>query len=129
MLLALLLPACSPLALPQKQMPAAGPNASYEKLIASEINSLFKDRASYQAFEISRARWVHAIKGWSWRTCVRFQDHGNRRTYTLFIKDGVVIDNRYAVETDGCNGETYAPFDPATGTLRPVSFGAQKPIY
>ena len=133
LLLALVLPGCSGLALPQQEMPAPAPTAgadpSYHTLVAKELKSLFKDPASYQAFEISGYRWVHAVKGWSWLTCVRFQDHGHRRSYALFIKDGTVIDNRYAVETDACDGQTYSPFDPATGELRPADIGVEQPLY
>jgi hypothetical protein len=128
--LPLLLAGCSALGVPLQETPAAGAEPSYNLLIANQLKSLFKDHASsYEAFEIAGLRWVNTLKGWSWLACVRFQDHGHRRVYALFIKDGVVIDNRYAVETDACDAQAYSPFDLATGALRPTSIGVQEPLY
>ena len=129
LLLALALPACSDLALPKEDLPPAGAEQALNTVVGDQLKTLFKDRAAYQAFEISGYRWVHGFKGWSWLTCVRFQERGHPRTYALFVKDGAVIDSRYAVETDACDGETYAPFDPATGLLRPASVSLQQPLY
>ena len=70
----------------------SGPDPAYNKLVAKHIKDTFKDYASYDAFEISEYRWVHSIKGWSWLTCVRFQDKGRRLTYALFIKQKEIID-------------------------------------
>lgn len=128
-LIACALAGCSGFDPPPQAAPAAGPDASYNTLVANQIKSLFKGAASYQAFEISGYRWVQGMKGWSWRSCVRFRDHGHPRTYVLFIQDGVVVDNRYAVETDRCARETYAPFDAAIGPQYPADFGIRQPIY
>jgi hypothetical protein len=129
LLLALALPACSDLALPKEDMVTAGAQPAFNTVVADQLKILFKDRAAYQGFEISGYRWVHGLKGWSWLACVRFQEHNHPRTYALFVKDGAVIDSRYAVETDACDGETYAPFDPATGLLQPANVGLQQPLY
>ena len=129
LLLALAVPACSDLALPKEDVPGAGTQPALNTVVADQLKILFKDRAVYQAFEISGYRWVHGLKGWSWLACVRFQEHNHPRTYALFVKDGAVIDSRYAVETDACDGETYAPFDPATGLLQPANVGLQQPLY
>ena len=127
LLLALaVLPGCSTIALPQEVAPAAGADPSDVKLIADHIRAVFKDHAAAnEAYEISGARWVHALHGWNWLTCVRFQDHGRRRTYAVFVKDHAVVDSRYAVQTDACDAQTYVPFD----ALRPAGPGAQGPIY
>ena len=98
-------------------MPASGPDPGYNNLIASHFKDIFKNRASYDAFAISTFRWVHSFKGWAWMTCVRFEDNGHPRTYSVFIKDGKIIDSRYAVQTDACNAQTYAAFD-AMGLTR-----------
>jgi hypothetical protein len=58
--------------------------------------------------------------GWSWITCVRFQDRGHSRTYALFLQSGKVIEGRYAVETDACGAQAYAPFALMTGGLQPL---------
>jgi len=85
-----------------------------------------KNQASYDAFEISPFRWVHSLKGWAWLTCVRFQDQGHPRVYSVFLKDGRVVDGRYAVVTDACDEQTYALFDAMRGAARP---GIQSPLY
>ena len=97
----LLLPGCSELALPSEEMPAAGADPSYVNIVAHHLKTLFKNQASYDAFEISPFRWVHSLKGWAWLTCVRFQDQGHPRVYSVFLKDGRVVDGRYAVVTGG----------------------------
>lgn len=119
------LPGCSDVALPLEEAPASAADPGYNELVANHLKTAFKDRASYDAFEISGFRWVHSLKGWAWITCVRFQDHGHPRTYALFIKDGAVVDGRYAVETDACNTQTYTPFD----AMRPARAGIQEPLY
>jgi hypothetical protein len=103
----LLLPGCSELALPSEEMPAAGADPSYVNIVAHHLKTLFKNQASYDAFEISPFRWVHSLKGWAWLTCVRFQDQGHPRVYSVFLKDGRVVDGRYAVVTDACDEQSY----------------------
>jgi hypothetical protein len=123
------LPACSNIALPQEDAPATGADPAYTKLVAGHIRATFKAYAAYEAYEISGQRWVHAIRGWSWLACVRFQDHGRPRIYAVFINNGAVVDSRYAVRTDDCDLQPYAPFDPSSGALHPMSIGTQQPIY
>lgn len=124
-----LLPGCSELAAQKDAAPAAGvPDPAYTDLIADHIKKTFKDRSSYDRFEISGVRWVHSIKGWAWLSCVRFNDHGHQRAYALFIKDGAIVDSRYAVQTDACDTETYSPFA-AMGAAMPASIGVQDPLY
>jgi hypothetical protein len=118
---------CSGIAVPDASAPAASPGASYNELIVGRLQS-FNDYASYDAFEISDFRWVHSLKGWSWLTCVRFQDHGQQRTYALYIKEKNIILGRYAVETDGCDARAYSPFAPTNRPARPPSSGLE-PLY
>jgi hypothetical protein len=108
-----------------EEMPASGADPSWNKIVANHLKSIFKNRATYDAFAISAFRWVHSLKGWVWMTCVRFEDNGHPRTYAVFIQDGKVIDGRYAVQIDACNTETYAAFD-AMGPSRPGVLG---PLY
>jgi hypothetical protein len=122
----LLLPGCSELALPSEEVPAAGADPSYVNIVAHHLKTLFKNQASYDAFEISPFRWVHSLKGWAWLTCVRFQDQGHPRVYAVFLKDGRIVDTRYAVVTDACDAQTYALFDAMRGAARP---GIQSPLY
>ncbi len=111
------------------ETPASAPDPAYNTLVANRVKGSFKDHASYDAYEISDYRWVHSVIGWSWLTCVRFQDHGHRRTYALFIKDNQIVDSRYAVGTDGCDTGSYSPFDLITGAAKPASAGGLEPLY
>jgi hypothetical protein len=133
LLLALVAPGCSELELPKEElpkgeMPVSGTDQSYSRLVANHLKSEFKNRVSYDTFEISGARWVDSLKGWNWLTCVRFQDRGHRRIYALFIKDGVVVDARYAVQTDACEAQSYSPFDVMPGGMKPGG-GMEEPLY
>jgi hypothetical protein len=114
------LAACSGLAASGEEALATGPDPAYQQLVANYLRSTFKDYQSYDSFEISDPRWVHALQGWSWLTCVRFQDRGRSRTYALFLQSGKIVDGRYAVETDGCGTQPYAPFGLITGGLQPL---------
>jgi hypothetical protein len=120
---------CSGLAVSKEDMPETSADPAYNELVAKRLKSAFKDYASYDAFEISDFRWVHSVDGWSWLTCVRFQDHGHRRTYALFIKASAIINSRYAVQADGCDTRTYSPFDQTTGATKPASAGRLEPLY
>ena len=117
---------CSDIALRSEEMPTPeGYPGDGKKVVAAYIKGMFKGYASYDSFEISDFHWVHSIKGWAWLVCVRFQDRGHARTYALFIKDGVVLDSRYAVLTDACNTQAYAPFN-EMGPMRP---GVLEPLH
>ncbi len=123
------LPGCSEIGSPKEEMPAAGPDPGYYTLVADHLKTSFNDHASYNTFSISGFRWVHAVKGWTWLVCVRFQDRGHERTYAMFIKEGAVVDARYAVQADACDTQSYAPFDAMMGGARPAGAGAQPPLY
>ncbi len=129
LLVPLFLVGCSALSLPTEDVPALGPDAAYNTLVANHIKNAFTDYASYDAFEISPYRWVHSVKGWSWLTCVRFNDKGRRLAYAIFIKQQDIIDNRYAVATDGCDTQTYSPFAPLGGTKSIANGGSLDPLY
>ena len=125
LLLLVILPGCSGVPLVD-EMPASEPDLpGYNKLVANHLKATFKNLASYDAFAISTFRRVHSFKGWVWMTCVRFEDKGHPRTYAFFIKDGMVIDSRYAVHTDVCNTQTYAVFD----AMGPTRAGILGPLY
>ena len=119
---------CSSLSISKEDAPATGPDPAYNTLVANRLKSSFKNHASFDAFEISDYRWVHSVLGWSWLSCVRFQDRGHRRSYAVFIRGNDIIDSRYAIQTDGCDTASYVPFDPMTGA-RPASAGVLNPLY
>jgi hypothetical protein len=123
-----IMPGCSEMAHPSE---AAAPPAQppYVSLAANYLLSALKDRAAYAGFEISALRWVDSIKGWAWLACVHFQDHGHLRSYAIFIQNNAVVDARYAVETDRCETQTYAPFDLVTGELGRPTVPVQPPLY
>jgi hypothetical protein len=120
LLLPLALLGCSGVALTQTDAPASAPDPSaFHKLIGNHLKMSFPDIATYESFEISDAHWVHSVKGWTWLSCVRFQERGHVRTYAVFIQTDKVVDSRYAVSTDGCGEQTYAPFDDMPVTAKP----------
>lgn len=129
LLLPLFLLGCSALSLPREDAPASGPDPKYDALIAKHIKRAFKEYASYDSFEISEYRWVHSVRGWSWLTCIRFQDKGRRITDALFIKDNEIVESRYAVVTDACDARNYSPFVPLAGTKSFSSGGLLEPLY
>jgi hypothetical protein len=101
--------------------PAVALDANYQKVAADRLRSTFKNYATYDQFQISEPRWVHALQGWSWLICIRFLDRGRVNNYALFLKSGAIVDSRYAVATDGCDMQTYAPFEAmAAGGLQPL---------
>jgi hypothetical protein len=120
LLLPLALLGCSGVALTQTDAPASAPDPSaFHKLIGNHLKMSFPDIATYESFEISDAHWVHSVKGWSWLSCVRFQERGHVRTYAVFIQTDKVVDSRYAVTTDGCGEQTYAPFNDRPVNAKP----------
>jgi hypothetical protein len=114
--------ACTEIALPSEAATPPADQPAYAALAAKYFSSTMADRTSFENFEISALRWVHALKGWSWLACVHFVDRGHLRTYALFIQNDAVIDARYAVQSDSCGSQSYTPFDIVTGVLgRPTS--------
>jgi hypothetical protein len=112
---------CNTFAATNQAVPESGPDPSYRNVIATHLKTAFKDYPSYEAFEISAPRWVHAFQGWSWLVCVRFQDRGRRRSYALFLdgSGGKVIDARFAVQTDECGTQAYTVFEQMGGAGLP----------
>jgi len=119
---------CSNLARPSEAAPPATP-PPYVSLAANYLRAVLKDRAAYEDFRISPPRWVNSIKGWSWLTCVHFQDRGHLRTYAIFIDSNAVVDARYAVQTDNCGSQTYTQFDLVSGVLGQPTAPVQPPLY
>jgi hypothetical protein len=129
LLAAVALAGCSGLASTSEETPVTGPDPASNKVVANYLNATFKDRALYNAFEISDSRWVHTVKGWNWITCIRFQDHGHPRIYAIFIKANAIIDARYAVQTDGCDTPNYTSFDLMAAASSGASPGALEPLH
>jgi hypothetical protein len=122
------LPACGELA-QSSEAPPPSAQPPYVSLAATHLQSVLKDRASYDAFEISGLRWVHSLKGWTWLACVHFHDHGHLRSYAIFIQDNAIVDGRLAVETDACESQTYTQFDLVTGALGRPTAPVQPALY
>jgi hypothetical protein len=130
LLLPLALLGCSGVALTQTDAPASALNpATFHKIIGDHLKGSFKEIATYESFEISDARWVHAVKGWSWLSCVRFQERNHVRTYAIFIQTDKVVDSRYAVTADGCGEQTYAPFDDIPVAAKPSNGVELDPLH
>jgi hypothetical protein len=128
-LMLMTLPGCSELAQSGETPAPTGTQPPFVSLAATHLQSVLKDRASYDDFEISGLRWVHSITGWSWLACVHFHDHGHLRTYALFIQGNAVVDGRFAVETDACEAQTYTQFDVVTGVLGRPTAPVQPALY
>jgi len=112
---------CTELAQPSEAASPPPQQPPYAALAAKYISTM-RDRPAFEGFEISGLRWVHSLKGWSWLACVHFLDHGHLRTYALFMQNDVVVEGRYAVQSDSCAVQSYMPFDIVTGVLgRPTS--------
>ena len=47
-------------------------------------------------------------------------DHGQARNYALFLDEQPIVDDRFAVQTDGCDTQTYSPFDLMPTGLAPL---------
>jgi hypothetical protein len=113
---------------PPEDATQPAPPANYGVLIANALKA-FNGFAGYSDFQISALRWVHAAAGWSWLSCVRYDDHGRKRFYAFFINDKSVINARYDVRTDQCDAQQYVPFDVATGTVGSPTAVLRQPIY
>jgi len=127
-LLAIVLAGCSDLAQTAEQAPSR-PEPRYASLAAAHLRAVLKDLTPYGGFEISGLRWVHALRGWTWLACVHFADRGHQRSYAIFIQNSVVVDARYAVQTDACATQAYIPFDVVTGVLGQPTVPRQQPLY
>ena len=129
LLLPLVLLGCSAIVLPREDAPAAGPDPAYYAKIVTQLQSSFKDIGSYDSFEISEFRWVHSVDGWSWLSCVRFQDHGRRHTYALFIRGDEITKSRFAVKTDDCEAQNYSPFTQLPNAAGAADGSGLEPLY
>ena len=122
-LLLCLIAGCSDLVISGAALPPSELNPTYRKTVENYVRSTFKNYASLNNLEISDPRWVHSITGWTWMTCVRFQEGGHQRVYSLFLND--LKYSRYAVQTDACNAQSYVPLDRAA----PARPGLLEPLY
>lgn len=121
------LPACGHIGAPTEDIPTSSLDPSYRKSVIDHLKTAFKNLSSYEGVEISEPHWLQTNKAWSWLVCVRFQDRGHGRTYALFFDGREIIDERYAVQTDGCNAQAYSPLD--VGAMRPGAAGDTGPLY
>jgi len=117
---------CSAVPLQDAAEPAAAP--PYGTLVSDALKK-FKDYANYSSFEISGARWVHALSGWNWLICVRYNDGRHQRVYSFFIEGNKIVNQRYDIVTDQCGLQQYVPFDATTGTIGSPTPIRQQPIY
>ena len=111
---------CAGLAASNSEMQLTGLDPSYREVVAARLKSVLKNYNSYDLFEMSDPRWVHSIKGPAWLTCVRFRDQGRLRSFALFLDGKSVVDDRFAVQTDDCDLQTYYPFDRVPTGLNPL---------
>jgi hypothetical protein len=111
----------------------AQPN--HRRIIADNINTLFRNPASLTDLQISEVRLVDHVKGPTWITCLKFQAQptpaevqsapGPTATeepaapppapgpqyYAIFIQGNKIIDSRIGVAIDQCRNQIFQPFD------------------
>jgi hypothetical protein len=121
---------CAGLAASNSEVPVTGPDPSYRKVVATHLKQVLKNLSAYDSFEISDPRWVNSIKGWTWLICVRFRESAKPgpeqiglennlnyspqdrvHSYALFLDGDKIVDDRFAVQTDSCDLQTYYPFE------------------
>lgn len=119
------LAACSDL--PSALNDPGEPEPVYAAMVAQNFKLTFSQAPTFTNVAISGARRVLYTKGWSWLVCLQYEADGRRRVYAFFIKGNAVIDSRYAVRTDECDRQQYAPFDLGTGSTAAPSV-ARPPI-
>ncbi len=103
---------CAGLAASDTEMPVTGPESSYRKVVATHLRQVLKNYSAYDTFQISDPRWMHSIKGWTWLICVRFRDQDREYSYALFLDGNKIVDDRFAVQIDNCDLQTYHPLEP-----------------
>jgi hypothetical protein len=118
--------ACGSLAEPTGITAALSPD--YRSMIAKRLKNTFKDVAAAGGVEISDPRWAQSNKSWGWMVCIHFPDRGHQRTYVYFFDRGDFVDERYAVQTDHCEAQTYSAFDLGPA-IRPGAVGDPGPLY
>ena len=89
------------------------PMPPYRKLVAATLRS-FKEQGELINLEISEPRWAEHLGGPAWLVCVKFNPNTNSYYYAFYIRKETVIETRFAVGTDRCGQQTFAPFDLAT---------------
>ena len=122
-----LLPGCSDVALPPQDAPPPGADPAYTKLVADHIGATFKEHAAYAGRNFRTAVGACAPRLESARSFAS-RIIAPAPGCAVFIKDGAVVDSRYAVQTDTSIFQAFAPFDIITGAMRPDDVGAQEPI-
>ena len=99
------------LAASSAEMPVTGPDPAYRTVVTTHLKQVLKNNSAYNSFEISDPRWVHSIKGWTWLTCVRFRDQDREYRYAVFLDGNRIVDERFAVQIDNCDLQTYHPLE------------------
>jgi hypothetical protein len=106
------------------------------RIIADNINTIFRSPASVTDLQISGVRLVDHVKGPSWITCLKFQAQPDLAVaqsapsstateepaapspapgpqyYAIFIQGDKIIDSRIGVAIDQCRNQVFHPFDP-----------------
>jgi hypothetical protein len=121
------LTACT--AIPPALDDPAEPEPDYGRIVAQNVNATFANAHKLSRVEISGLRRVFYTRGWSWIACLRFEADNHLRTHAFFIQGNRVIESRYAVQSDECGAQQYAPFDMASGAAVPPAPTWFEPLY
>lgn len=89
---------------------APEPLPPYRKLIAASLKT-FKQQGDLHDLEISDPRWIDHTGGSAWLVCVKLKSDLRPLHYAFFIRNGAVIETRFAVGTDRCGQRNFEKFD------------------
>lgn len=90
----------------------AGPEPPYRFLVATQISGIVGGPLKISSLEISSPRRVDGMVGASWQVCVRAWGVAQPpRHYAVFIQNQRIVASRLSVVLDGCELQTFMPFD------------------
>jgi hypothetical protein len=95
----------------EKAVPISSePLPAFRKLVTDEMKG-FKEQGSMVNLEISDPRWADHLGGPAWLVCVKFNPQTTSYYYAFYIRKEKVIESRFAVATDHCGQQSFAPFE------------------
>lgn len=94
----------------------AGPEPiNYRYVIATTLDKIMgAEGPNLRVLKISPPRRVDVVKGASWLVCLRSLRNSSQLPpayYGIFIQREKITESRIAVGTDGCETQSYTPFD------------------
>jgi hypothetical protein len=91
------------------------PNPPDMQVVNKEATALFAAMKLPGSPEMSRLRPAHPSTLADWMFCLRSDADDIPRDYALFLRNGVLLNYRLAVQVDGCAQEKFEPMAPRPG--------------